>query len=182
MTAHIKVGGVWKEVAQTYVKVGGAWKPADNVYVKAGGVWKAAGLPKLAAPVVASTACDAASACTYTPVGYVTNPPAGVSIRHQLSNFSAPGGCQVYKHSPSVYGNKPCSNGQMAIQAATGVVEFTSTHSWPAAGIQHNNMPNGTYAFDYKAKYTQAGFMDSDWSASIRPSHNMTPCCACACG
>jgi hypothetical protein len=40
MTGHIKVGGVWKEMAAASVKVGGAWKEVTNGYTKVAGAWK----------------------------------------------------------------------------------------------------------------------------------------------
>lgn len=40
MTAHIKLGGTWREVTQPYVKVSGAWQAATAMYIKQGGVWR----------------------------------------------------------------------------------------------------------------------------------------------
>lgn len=36
----IKIGGVYKQVTDTYVKVGGAYKQVTEIYVKVGGVYK----------------------------------------------------------------------------------------------------------------------------------------------
>lgn len=40
MTAHAKVGGVWKDVSAISTKVGGAWKDVSEGYTKISGSWK----------------------------------------------------------------------------------------------------------------------------------------------
>ena len=39
MTAHVKVGGVWRTLTPKF-KVGGAWKTATGGWVKVAGVWR----------------------------------------------------------------------------------------------------------------------------------------------
>lgn len=36
----VKVGGVWRQPAQTFVKVAGTWRTVSTVSVKQGGVWR----------------------------------------------------------------------------------------------------------------------------------------------
>lgn len=40
MTAHVKIGGSWRNVKEMHVKVGGSWRKIKEGYVKINGVWK----------------------------------------------------------------------------------------------------------------------------------------------
>ena len=40
MPGSVRVGGVWKEIAQPYVRVGGVWKEVAEAWTRVGGVWK----------------------------------------------------------------------------------------------------------------------------------------------
>lgn len=40
MTAHVRVGGAFKDVNEIYTRVGGVWKSVEEGYTRVGGVWK----------------------------------------------------------------------------------------------------------------------------------------------
>lgn len=42
MTMHVKIGSVWKDVAEVHVKVGSVWKAVEEIHTKIGSVWKVA--------------------------------------------------------------------------------------------------------------------------------------------
>jgi len=40
MPGNVRIGGVWREVAQPYVRVGGTWREVEQAWTRVGGVWR----------------------------------------------------------------------------------------------------------------------------------------------
>lgn len=73
MSAHVKIGGVWKTATNVYTKVGGAWKTASDMPVKIAGAWKTGILgPSTGYHAIAHATLSADTSVTFSsiPQGY----------------------------------------------------------------------------------------------------------------